>query len=365
MKLEAGVRSGFITNENVNDYYGIIGSELIKDNGRSDHFKYRENVNAAYLSVQKTWDRFGMQFGMRAENTNAEGEQFGNDVVAGSKFSRSYTDFFPSGYLSYKLDSAGSRNLSFAVTRRINRPNYYLLNPFVFFRDQYTYTSGNPLLGPQFQYRYELKYQHKQWFWTALSYNRFTNVIFQTTQAVDDKLFTSPQNVAKGFMVILNTGLNIPVEKWWQLNTTIRVARLGLKGMAYTEKLNPVANVARFEIINFFTVAKGLSAELGGYYASKDLSGQTFTGGMYRVNGAVQKKIWKDKGSIKVGFDDLFHSWVFKNRSVSLKQTEYFQTGFGDTQRVSVAFTYRFGKDTFARKRRQGSVNDEEKGRLD
>jgi hypothetical protein len=165
-------------------------------------------------------------------------------------------------------------------------------------------------------------------------------------------------------MVILNTSANGRLTKWWQTNTTLRVARLGLRGMTYTERLDVDENVVRLEVNNYFTIVKGLNAELGGYYASRDLNGQAVTGGMYRLNAAVQKKILKDKGAIKLGVDDMFGSWVYKNRSISLKDAEYFQTSFSDTQRFSVGFSYRFGKEKFARKRSGGNATEEEKGRL-
>ena len=86
---------------------------------------------------------------------------------------------------------------------------------------------------------------------------------------------------------------------------------------------------------------------------------------MYRVNASVQKKIWNGKASIRISAEDIFHSWVYHNRSISLFQSEYFQTNETDTQRVGVAFTYRFGKDAFARKRRHNdNASDDEKGRL-
>jgi hypothetical protein len=199
----------------------------------------------------------------------------------------------------------------------------------------------------------------------GLSYNRFEHTIFGTTRSVDGVFLNMPENVGKGYMVILNTSVNAPLAKWWQLNTTVRLARLGLDGRVATEKLNPNINVARVEVMNYFTIAKGLNAELGGYYASADLSGQAISSGMYRLNAAVQKKIFKDKGAIKLGVDDMFGSWVYKNRSVSVKQAQYYETSFSDTQRFSIGFTYRFGREKFARKRRTGSGSSEERGRLD
>jgi hypothetical protein len=359
-KFEAGIKSGFVTNDNINNYYSPVGI----DNSRSNRYKYWENVNAAYANAQKMWNRFGMQLGLRAEHTIAKGNQLGNELVEGTRFKKNYINFFPGIFFSYKLDSNGSDNMSFAITRRINRPNYQMMNPFVFFKDQYTYTSGNPLLMPQFQYRFELKYQHRQWLNMGLSYNRFEHVIFSTTQSVDGVFINKPNNVGRGYMVILNTSVNAPVTKWWQTNTTLRMARLGLRGMTYTERLDVDENVVRLEVNNYFTIAKGLNAELGGYYASRDLNGQAVTGGMYRVNAAMQKKIFKGKGAVKLAVDDMFGSWVYKNRSISLKDAEYFQTSFSDTQRFSVGFSYRFGKEKFARKRSGGNATEEEKGRL-
>lgn len=364
-KLETGFKSSVVDNNNVADYYDIIGELQKIDNAKSNHFRYHENINAAYINTRKSWKRLGAQLGFRIENTKALGRQIGNDLVQASRFTKNYTQLFPSIFLSYNLDTLGNNSLSMSITRRINRPNYQLLNPFLFFRDKYSYTEGNPLLSPQYQYRYEVRYMHKQFLRMTLSYNRFTDVIFQTTEAVDDIFITRPDNIAKGYMLLLNTGLSLSPVKWWNLNTDILLSHIGLNGKAYTETLNPNTYVARINVMNQFRFNKGWSAELGAYYASQDLSGQAFTGEMYRANAGVQKKIWKEKGSLRLGFEDIFHSWIYHNRSVSLKQAQYFQISESDTQRIGFAFTYRFGNDTFARKRKHNdNASDEEKGRV-
>jgi hypothetical protein len=199
----------------------------------------------------------------------------------------------------------------------------------------------------------------------GLSYNHFINVIFQTTEALDTIFITRPNNVAQGFMLLLNTAVSGAPTKWWNLVYTLRLSHLGLNGMSYTEKLTPTAYIARFEVYNQFRFDKGWSADLSGYYASSDLNGQAYTDGMYRVWVAVQKKIWKEKASIRLTIDDVFHSWIRHNRSVGIKQAQFFQTNESDTQRIGIAFSYRFGKETFARKRRHNdNAADEEKGRV-
>ncbi|MBE7170059.1 MAG: outer membrane beta-barrel protein [Williamsia sp.] len=364
-KLEAGIKSSVVDNNSIADYYSVTGDTRTIDYRRSNHFVYHENINAAYVNATKSWKRFGTQLGLRIENTQSNGNQLGNDSVPASRQAKNYTWLFPGLYLNYKLDSTGKNSLNLSITRRINRPNYQYLNPFVFFRDNYSYTAGNPLLNPQYQYRYELRYQHKQFLRMALSYNRFTDVIFQTTEAVNELFITRPQNIAKGYMLLLNTGLSLSLASWWNLNADILLSHMGLKGKAYSEDLTPDAYVARINVLNQWGFSNGWSAELGGYYASIDLNGQAFTSGMYRINAGMQKKILKDRGSLRLSVDDLFHSWVYHNRSVSVKQAQYFQVSESDTQRAGIAFTYRFGRDDNAKKRRHtDNAADEEKGRV-
>ncbi|MBE9464422.1 outer membrane beta-barrel protein [Dyadobacter subterraneus] len=364
-KMEAGIKTSMVDNDFVFNYFDENGNSQTIDNSKSNHFKYKENVNAAYVNGQKTWKRFGAQLGVRFENTHARGRQLGNEIVEEMTFTKNYSGLFPSIFLNYKLDDKGINTFGIMAVRRINRPNYQLLNPFIFFKDQYSYSSGNPGLTPQYQNRVELKYQHKQFLNMGLSYNEFSDLFFQTTQTVDSIFISRPENIAKGYMVLLNTTVSVSPTKWWYINTTLRLSHITTQGKIYTENLDIALNMARFEMNNYLTLGKNWNAELGGYYASTDITGQAITGGMYRVNASVQKKIMNGKGSIRISAEDVFHSWVYHNRSVSLKQSDFTQITKTDTPRIGFAFTYRFGKDTFARKRKyNNNGTDDEKERV-
>ncbi|TLU98166.1 outer membrane beta-barrel protein [Dyadobacter luticola] len=364
-KIEAGFKSSIIHTDYTFNYFDRENDSETINNTQSNHFKYHENINAAYLNSQKSWKKIGLQLGLRVENTNIEGNQLGNAEVVGSIFTKHYTGLFPSGYISFKPDQKGNNTFGLMAVRRISRPNYQLLNPFVFQRDQYTYSSGNSNLNPQYQSRLELKYQRKQWLNMGLSYNKFSNSIFPTTQTLDTIFLNKPDNIAGGYMVLLNTSISASLNKWWYTNTTLRLSRVGLKGKVLNADLDFNSNIARLELNNYFTLGKTVSAELGGYYASRDFTGQTITSGMFRLNASIQKKIWDGRGSIRLSAEDGFHSWIYHNRSIGLINSEYFQTNRTDTQRIGAAFTYRFGKETFARKRRHNNnASDEEKERL-
>ncbi|WP_128548281.1 outer membrane beta-barrel family protein [Larkinella soli] len=365
-KLEAGLKSSRVLNANNAQYFDLDGSLLLPDYGKSNHFRYLETILSAYANVRKDGKRLAAQGGLRLESTHLHGRQLGNPEIAETSFRRSFRSLFPSVFLGYKLDGAGRNTLTAGISRRISRPNYQLLNPFLAFRDPYSFTTGNPSLKPQYRWQYELKYQHKQVIGIALQYNRFRDIIFQLTEAVGDVFIHRPENVAKGYILALNTNGSVAPAKWWNVNATVMLARMALQGTAFSQPLNPGLFHARMSLLNQFRFGSGWSGEMSGYFSSRDLAGQTITEPRYRVAGALQKKLFHEKGSIRLTLDDLFHSWKAYDRTISLKRTEAVHRNVSDTRRIGLAFTYRFGKETFKRKRNHpDNATDEEKGRVD
>lgn len=361
---EAGVKSSIVSNDNDPKYFNVEGNINVPDYTKTNHFIYHENINAAYFNTRKNWKRLGLQLGIRAENTNIEGNQLGNINVAGSTFRKNYAGVFPSTFMSYKLDSLGNNTISTSISRRINRPNYQQLNPFVEYVDIYSRNMGNPMLNPQYQYRFDVNYQYKRSLSLGLQLGRFTDVIFQTTEAVDNIFINRPANVATGYQLIFTTNVSKNPTSWWSINTNVVLSYMELNGTLYNQKLNPSAYGARLNVLNQFSLKKGWSAELTGFYSSREISGQVIVNPRYRVYAAAQKKILKDKATIKVSIEDMFHSWIQNDYSVGIKQSVSYHTIESDTQRIGVAFTYRFGKDTFARKRKYNdNAADSEKDR--
>lgn len=350
--LEMGAKSGVVKNDDNAQHFDVEGNHFLPDYSKSNHFIYKEQIHAAYLNAKKMWKRLGVQLGLRAEHTRLEGTLLANPATEKNMFNRRYTSFFPSAFVNYKLDSNGNNTLGFNISRRIRRPGYQQLNPFVAFRYNDSYSSGNPMIGPQYQYRAELKYQYRQLLGISLQYGRFTDIIFDVTQVVDNVFLTRPDNVAKGRMLMLATNINKNISDWWNINANVMLAHLSLDGMAYSERLNPGTATIRLNILNQFNFKKGWSGELTVYYSGKDIAGQAIVSPRYRVYGAVQKKILKEKGTIRLGLEDIFHSWVQKDNSVALKNASSYHFFESDTQRAGITFTWRFGKDSFARKRK-------------
>ncbi|HZI00640.1 MAG TPA: TonB-dependent receptor, partial [Flavisolibacter sp.] len=150
-RFEAGIKISYVNNDNLVDYdRSFIKDQWERDIIRSNHFLYKENINAGYINFSKQVKKWSFQAGLRVENTIGEG----NQVTTKTKFRRDTTNFFPTAYLSYAANQKHTVTLSYG--RRINRPNYQDLNPFIFFLDTLSYRKGNIFLKPQLSHNMEL-----------------------------------------------------------------------------------------------------------------------------------------------------------------------------------------------------------------
>src|SRR4030095_2891846 len=87
-KLDLGVKSSYVQSDNDAQYFLGDGGAFVVDSGRTNHFLYKENINAAYANYSQQWKKWALQAGLRVENTNATGKQYIND----SSFKRNYTN---------------------------------------------------------------------------------------------------------------------------------------------------------------------------------------------------------------------------------------------------------------------------------
>lgn len=358
-KLEAGIKSSFMNNDNDNRYFDIQENGPVPDWLKTNHFLYEENINAAYVSGSKRFRRWDLKAGFRVETTRAEGLQLGNEAVARSGFERAYVNVFHNFILSYKLDSAGTKVLTFLTQRRLVRPYYLYLNPFMQYRDPYNYSTGNPELNPQLQNRYEINFRTGGKYEIAAHYNPFTDVILPTTQTLDNKFYTQYDNIAEGYMYMVSVGLNSKLTNWWDVNYRVRGAVVGLRGKVYVENLDYSVNVARIELNNHFTLAKNLRASAYMNYASKDLNGQMVSRARYMVNLGLQYKFLKEKASMNISADDIFCSWKTRSWTTNVTNAYITSLSYSDSRRLGVSINYRFGNNKDMKKGRSNTANDD------
>jgi hypothetical protein len=366
MSISAGIKWSLVKNDNRNDFYTVINNTPEPDYSQSNHFIYQENINGAYINMRKDWKRFGMQLGLRAEHTNIKGHQAGNSMVDESRFNRDYTGLFPTVFFTYKLDSMGRHTLAVNYARRVNRPGYSQLNPFLFYRDQYTYSTGNPFLNPTYGDNIHLSYRYKQLLNLIFMHNRINDVIIDVARPEGNIFISRPENLAGGYLFAFSANLNWSPVKWWNTNITIAGARFLNRAMIGEEYIKMVQYVSRGDIMSQFRFKKDWSAELTAQYITRMINWQRIVEPRYRLNAGVQKKLLKGKASLKLSVDDIFYWWKDQATYVGLKQATAVQINRPDMRRIGLAFNYNFGKEIFARKRRHtDNAADDVKGRVE
>ena len=359
VKFEAGLKTSYVETDNDAQYFLLNNGsgEWEIDRNRSNHFLYTENINAAYVNLSgKISKKWSAQAGLRAENTIATGDQ----RTTGERFERNYTQFFPTAYLQY----AASEKHSFVANygRRIQRPSYQDMNPFLYFLDRYTYEAGNPNLIPQTAHNIELTHSYRGFLNTTLNYSTTTDLITQVFRQNDVTYttFITKDNVARRQQVGLSVNAGIPVTKWWRANVFVN----GFYN-EYEGEINggPIATSLMSwmtNITNQFTFKKGWGAEVSGFYRSKMLEGVIEVMPMGMINLAVSKKVLKDKGMVRLNFRDPFDLQYARGRSQYQNIDITFQNHW-DNRVVNASFTWRFGKPLKAApQRKTGGAGDEQ-----
>lgn len=129
-RLEIGIKTSFVKTNNVADFFDFVAGAPSPNYEFTNSFAYKENINAGYLNFSRDWKKISIQAGLRLENTNIRGKQYGNPTRGDSSFTRHYTNLFPTFYLSYRADTVEKHQFGLSIGKRINRPNYQDLNPF-------------------------------------------------------------------------------------------------------------------------------------------------------------------------------------------------------------------------------------------
>lgn len=356
-RFEAGIKSSFVKNDNLVEYTRWDGSKWV-DDARSNHFIYDENINAAYVNFNTQVKKWSFQGGLRVENTIAKGYQVTND----SSFKRNFTNLFPTAFISYTIDKSNQVTVSFG--RRINRPNYQDLNPFIYFLDSLSYRKGNPFLLPQFTNNVELSYSYKGKLITTLNYNNTNAALSQILKPEGNIVFLTTDNVARFRNMGIAITAPVPVTKWWNLNLFTNIYNNNYQWVYNNEPLEVSYTAFMVNMTQTFILKKGYTLELSGFYRSKGVDQLTINDPMYLLSFGGQKQVLKGKGTIRMNFRDPF--WL-------QKYSGHTQYGTIDTRiknrwdnrQLTVNFTYRFGKNLQQTpQRRRNSASQDEQNRV-
>lgn len=357
LKLETGIKSSLVKTNNTSDFFTLLNNQWLQDSSLSNTFNYAENINAAYVNLNKKYGNWLVQAGVRLENTNYEGTQTAYNQKNDSAFKRSYTSLFPTAFISYEANDNNTFTLS--VGRRIDRPAYQQLNPFISFVDKYTYSTGNPFLQPQFSNNIELSHTFKNILTTTLNYSIIHDMINETLIYKDSVIVRSVGNIGTRYNMGIAESATIAFTKWYTGIFFANLFQNKYDGSIAGNPLNAKQLTLELNINNQFSFTKGWAAELSGTYSSQSRDeGQAIVLPIGQVSAGISKQLLNNKASLKFNIRDIFYTQTpkeiqnFQNIQSTLQMSR-------DSRVFNIAFVYRFGAQ--AKSKSSSSTTDEQK----
>lgn len=359
LKLEGGVKGSFVTTDNDVKFELFREDEWSVDSAKTNHFKYDENILAAYVNASRQFEKWGVQAGLRAEHTRS----VGNSITLNKVVDRDYLEFFPSLSLQYQLSDKHQFGLNYS--RRIDRPNYQDLNPFVYYLDPFSFVQGNPFLNPMFTHSVELSHTFKGAVTSSLSYSRTEDYITQVTIQNDTTKTTVAinYNLDNFHNYSFNLSSPIPIAKWWMAQTNLNLNYRSFQAEFLGAQLDNRGFTANIYVSNQFTLPKGYSVELSGWYRSPEVDGIFAGRSMYMADFGMSKKILKDKGALRLSLSDIFNTGRWRGYT-SYENMDLSVDSKWQSRRVNVSFNYRFGNQNVKGPQRRGTSSDEEQSRV-
>ena len=364
-KWEAGFKTSFVSSDNDAKFFDISTGTPVNDDTKTNRFFYDETNNAGYVNVSKEFKKFNVQIGLRGEHTSVKTRQVRGDI----RWDSAYFQIFPSAFFNYKVKE--DQTLGISVSRRIDRPGYSQLNPFLFLIDVTTYSTGNPGLLPQFTWSYELSYTMKSINFTFgyshttdnqnIVIGRFKDV-FPNIPADENVTVQIPVNLESSDYYGLTIAAPVKITKWWNMINNGNFYYNHFNGNLGGTTLNNGKMVASVSTNNNFTFKKGWSAEWSGSYNSGQQYGFMVTRSQWALGAGVQKAVWKNKGLLRLNISDIFWTNLPRATITYNNYIEYWHA-YRETRIVNLTFTYRFGNNKVQAARRRSTGSEEERQR--
>ncbi|MDD2952225.1 MAG: outer membrane beta-barrel family protein [Parabacteroides sp.] len=357
--ITTGLKTVFVNIGSKALYKNLVAGNWQEDSDLSSEFSYRENINAAYFQLNAKWSSlFSTEMGFRLENTYTR-SNYGS-AVRDTAFSKKYTYLFPALTARYQR----SENQGFSITygRRIVRPNYRNMNPFVEVRDQFLYERGNTELRPELIDNIEISWLLKQRFSFNMFYSHRDNPISLSFLVEDNsRVLIMPLNLSGNNSFGLRVGFNnLRPFKWWTAHINGSLTYKHFDWMLYGKTFKNEVATPMLHISNQFVLPYGWGGEVIGFYSGEMIEGQTTVKPLWTVSLGVRKNLLNDKFSLYIYAQDLFHS----NRPrvcVDSNYLYYTSSEKNDSRMIGISLSYRFNRGREVHKSQNGNRIEESK----
>ncbi len=342
-------------------YYDNLVDQISLVAQNNNQFIYTEDVLGGYAEIESELSKkISVLAGARLEHTRALGETIEADENT-IELNRDYTKFFPSVNFTYKHSKKWKYTLGYS--KRIDRPSYRYLNPFVVKRGAFSFSSGNVNLNPVISHVFEGGWAYNYKWFATLSYSKLNDQFDQLDLALDS-LYTikSPQNISNSEVVSFSNSLNTSLHKKINLYASAR--------FSYTQNRSAIDDNNRVDIEAFtfngffqttFLLSKTFTMELSSWVTSPTVwQGNFKSDWMGMLDVGFRQKILKEKATISLSFSDVLNTmgWAIVANTGTLNLDA---SGRWESRQIKLGFNYRFGNQKIKAKKQKPGLQDENK----
>ncbi|HEX2532586.1 MAG TPA: outer membrane beta-barrel protein [Chitinophagaceae bacterium] len=353
-KWETGVKASHVLSDNDARFYFNNGPQRELDPRRTNHFNYRENILAAYINYSGTLSkRISVQAGLRAEHTGSLGRM----LTTGQTTERNYLSLFPSVFIQQKVSE--NYGVNYSYSRRIQRPYYGNLNPFLFYRDPYTWFQGNPYLRPQFAHAISITQTFRKTYNLVFNYQLTKDVIAELPLLDADSATTVyyTGNVNDGHNVGLTAMAPVRLTKWWDTQNTMV---LSYTKFSMQDSKGELVNDQVFYMVqsnHTIQLPWDLRAELNLLYRGPSVSGLYQIAPWFRADAGLKKSLVKKKLDLSLTANDLFKGQRFRFATDINGNINDFDQYFR-VRNIGLTLRYHFSKGSKTETRKANSLEE-------
>lgn len=363
--LGMGSKVSSIITDNEYLFFDEVNNVFQKNNNRSRLFDYNENVFANYLNYSKQiFNTWNISLGLRVEKTKANGdlEAFVAELDE-PPVKLNYVNWFPSAGLTWQPNE--NNNYSFSYGRRINRPNYFLLNPFTDQITQLSFEKGNPFLKPEIVNNFEIGYSHSSKYNFKVYYSRTKDKITRLIGPDENDpraTFSTFANLGSQTIFGSTTNISLSVNNWFKSYFNFSTSYINNKADFGNDAQIDV-QLFSYKIYsqNTINLPKGLNVEISGYYNGPNIFGAVFEiEPNWSMDIGVQRKFFSDKLNVRLIATDIFYKSGFEGIA-TFDGLTYFGSGLRDSRRLSINLSYNFGNKNLKSRNRNQGLDSEQK----
>jgi len=306
-KFETGIRSSFRNMEN--DFVVKEQNEQGEFEpmpGLDNIFLYRENIHALYGILGNKTKKMSYQGGLRTELTDIKTTL----VKTNEENPRNYVNLFPSAHLTYNFTE--ENGLQFSYSKRVRRPFYNDLSPFVTFSDARNFFSGNPDLEPEFTDAFELghiKYFEKGTLFSTVFYRNTVDKIERIrTVDNDGNATTFPQNLNGEQSFGLEFTTDYAISSWWKVDVNLNFFYTDIDGSNIQTDFTATTYSWNARQNSRFTFGNGIIAQVRTNYQARQQIAQGIRKGIFFMDVSASKDILKKRGTLVLNIADIFNS---------------------------------------------------------